>query len=292
MRQIGEEDYYSLLKGQSLYCLTRFTEIISIKYRSLFGELAVAAAGCNQQNYPIPVRLIACKALSIFLKKMDKHKLELSSEQLANIENLQPIDRVVELPLLSETLPLIMELLVELNKHKQLTTLLNRPAPEYFLGLFHQCINQSSLLTTFIGLLEGVSQDYNTFSGLVTIFLSFSSECLKAYSGVLHSEQKKYLKGADTELILTALRVSGLFIQQINCHSQSVAERERMVELLPTIVEIMELSEEVQLQVALSLYLKGVIRIASEVIVGRKELVECVVSAVRILLLIPKDKSL
>ena len=37
VRQVKEEDYYSLLKGQSLYCLTRFTEIISIKYRHLFG---------------------------------------------------------------------------------------------------------------------------------------------------------------------------------------------------------------------------------------------------------------
>lgn len=25
VRQVREEDYYSLLKGQSLYCLTRFT---------------------------------------------------------------------------------------------------------------------------------------------------------------------------------------------------------------------------------------------------------------------------
>jgi hypothetical protein len=65
-----------------------------------------------------------------------------------------------------------------------------------------------------------------------------------------------------------------------------------MVELLPTIVEIMEVNEEVQVQVALSLYIKGVIRIASDVIVGRKEMVDCMVNAVRVLLQIPKDKSL
>lgn len=73
-----EEDYYSLLKGQSLYCLTRFTEIISIKYRHLFGELAVAAAACNHPSSPLPLRLVSCKALSMFLKKIDKHKLELN----------------------------------------------------------------------------------------------------------------------------------------------------------------------------------------------------------------------
>jgi hypothetical protein len=36
IKQIKDEDFYELLKGQSLYCLTRFTEIISIKYRALF----------------------------------------------------------------------------------------------------------------------------------------------------------------------------------------------------------------------------------------------------------------
>ncbi|HRC88013.1 MAG TPA: hypothetical protein PK413_20695, partial [Thermoanaerobaculia bacterium] len=75
VRQVREEDYYSLLKGQSLYCLTRFTEIISIKYRHLFGELVVAAAAANNAAAPLPLRVVACKALSMFLKKIDKHRL-------------------------------------------------------------------------------------------------------------------------------------------------------------------------------------------------------------------------
>lgn len=82
IRQVRDEEYYSLLKGQSLYCLTRFTEIISIKYRHLFGELLTAAASCNNVSAPLPLRVVACKALSMFLKKIEKHKLELTTEQL------------------------------------------------------------------------------------------------------------------------------------------------------------------------------------------------------------------
>jgi hypothetical protein len=88
VRQIKEEDYYSLLKGQSLYCLTRFTEIISIKYRALFGELITAAASCNNNSSPLPLRLISCKALSMFLKKIEKHKLDLTAEQVSYIEEV------------------------------------------------------------------------------------------------------------------------------------------------------------------------------------------------------------
>lgn len=82
IRQVRDEEYYSLLKGQSLYCLTRFTEIISIKYRHLFGELLTAAASCSNVSAPLPLRVVACKALSMFLKKIEKHKLELTTEQL------------------------------------------------------------------------------------------------------------------------------------------------------------------------------------------------------------------
>jgi hypothetical protein len=82
VRQVRESDYYALLKGQSLYCLTRFTEIISIKYRTLFSDLVAAALSCNVPDNPLSLRLIAAKATSSFLRKIDKHKLQLSSDVL------------------------------------------------------------------------------------------------------------------------------------------------------------------------------------------------------------------
>ena len=85
MRQVREEDYYSLLKGQSLYCLTRFIEIISIKYRNLFSDLLAAAISCNLNGAPLSLRVISCKAASAFLKKIEKHKLEISGETLTLI---------------------------------------------------------------------------------------------------------------------------------------------------------------------------------------------------------------
>ncbi len=162
--------------------------------------------------------------------------------------------------------------------------------PEYFLALFHQCLAQQSLVTSFVSLLEGVSEDYQTYAGLLNIFASFTGECLKAYSGILRSDQKKFLKTADTDLILTALRVTDTFIKQSAVHS-GASERERLVELVGVAVEILEVNEDVQVQVALSLFLKGVLRIAADLISERKELVDQFVNAVRILLRVPKDKS-
>lgn len=147
------------------------------------------------------------------------------------LEEAEVSERVVELPLLHETLPQVMEVLIEVFRNKQLRTRTGKLPPEYFLALFHQCLAQQSLVTSFVTLLECVSEDYQTFAGLVVIFASFTADCLKAYNAILRSEQKKFLKPADTELILTALRVAGTFISQSVLHTNS-GERERLVELV------------------------------------------------------------
>ena len=77
-----------------MFCLTRFIEIISIKYKNLFSELLAAAISCNLNGAPLSLRVIACKAASAFLKKIEKHKLSLDQETLCLIEEVQAIERV------------------------------------------------------------------------------------------------------------------------------------------------------------------------------------------------------
>lgn len=64
-----------------------------------------------------------------------------------------------------------------------------------------------------------------------------------------------------------------------------------MIELVSPAVDIMEINEDVPLQVALSLFIKNVIRSADSVFAASKDLTELIVRAVRLLLRIPKDKS-
>lgn len=56
-------------------------------------------------------------------------------------------------------------------------------------------------------------------------------------------------------------------------------------------LDILDINEDVQVQVALSLYLKGALKISADIIAERKDLVDHYVNAVRILLRVPKDKS-
>jgi len=43
------------------------------------------------------------------------------------------------------------------------------------MALFHQSLSQNSLMTSFINLLDSICEDYQTYSGLVNIFVSFSN---------------------------------------------------------------------------------------------------------------------
>lgn len=95
-----------------MFCLNRFIEIISIKYRHLFSDLFVTALSCNLSGAPLSLRIVACKAASSFLKKIEKHKLQISSDTLSFVEGVQAIERVCEIPLLPETTPVILEILV------------------------------------------------------------------------------------------------------------------------------------------------------------------------------------
>lgn len=93
----------------------------------------------------------------------------------------------MEIPLLHETIPQVVEVLIEVFKNRQVRGRVGRLPPEFFLALFHQCLSQHSLVASFVGLLENVSEDYQTYSGLVVIFAGFSNECLKAFNSVLRS---------------------------------------------------------------------------------------------------------
>ena len=161
----------------------------------------------------------------MFFKKMEKHKLELNSSQLEYLENVQIIEKIIQIPLANDTLSLVLDALVEFSKNKQLKNKLLKPPAEYFLALFHQCLKQPNYLSVFISLLEGVSDEYQVYKNLTVVFVQFTRECLKAYNGIIHSQQKKQLKSVDTELILTSLRVAGVFIERNSNFENSTQEQ-------------------------------------------------------------------
>lgn len=116
IKQFDLEDFdisVCLLKGQTLYCLTRFTEIISIRYKHLFTDLVVGCSTCVNEAYPTAIRVTACKSLTIFLRKIEKHKLKLTEEQVHALEvDNKANEGVMTLELTPETNSYALEALI------------------------------------------------------------------------------------------------------------------------------------------------------------------------------------
>ena len=64
-----------------------------------------------------------------------------------------------------------------------------------------------------------------------------------------------------------------------------------MIDLFTTSIDIMDINEDVPLQVVFSVFLKNVIRITHRYFQKDQKKIQMVISIVRILLRIPKDKS-
>lgn len=69
----------------------------------MFCELVTSCCSCVDENYPTAVRVAACKTLTIFLRKIEKHKLKLSPEQVKKIMDLKTVEGIMSIELTTET---------------------------------------------------------------------------------------------------------------------------------------------------------------------------------------------
>lgn len=51
----------------------------------MFCELVVSCSKCVVDHYPLAVRIAGCKILTIFLRKIEKHSLQMSVEEIGSI---------------------------------------------------------------------------------------------------------------------------------------------------------------------------------------------------------------
>ena len=154
----------------------------------------------------------------------------------------------------------MLEALCELCKNKQLNSFIERVTPHYYLSLLNQSLVQQSLTQSFSNLVEAASLIPSVFSNLVELFKRFTSSTLSACLNALSEEPRRTLKQIDIDCVLTALRL--VYVLQLKCGSHSKADKEALAEMIPAAVDILEVNSDIQIQVALSLYLKTALRVA------------------------------
>ena len=59
------------------------------------------------------------------------------------------------------------------------------------------------------------------------------------FNKILLSEQKKYLKTMDTELILVVLKAINILVEKSLIHSSKDAEKKKLLNVLPVLTDIL-----------------------------------------------------
>ena len=153
-------------------------------------------------------------------------------------------------------------------KNKQLNALIEKVTPQYYFSLLNQSLHQMSLTQSFSNLVEAASLIPPVFSTLVSLFSKFTGSTLAACLSAMSDDSKRTLKQIDIDCVLTSLRL--VHVLQLKCGEHSRGDKEALVEMVPAAVDILEVNTDIQIQVALSLYLKTALRVAPEVIEEKK----------------------
>lgn len=99
------------------------------------------------------------------------------------------------------------------------------------------------------------------------------------------------MKALDIELILTVLRSINILVDNCTSASDKLDEKARLLSLLPSMCDILERNDDVQIHLAASVYLKNLIKVCNELLLENSSYVQRVMKTIRNLLKIPTDKS-
>ena len=187
--------------------------------------------------------------------------------------------------------------MIELTKNLGPSCLPDDMTSAYLLENIHRNISHPTVLKTCFSLLELICKSAESYSRVIMaegsgseepVIPYFIQDCLLSYSNIVKSEQKKYLKALDIDLILTVLKLSNLILEKCPPEHSSIVSH--LAGITPLLTEIIEYNEDIQIHIATTICLKSMIRLCPKVL-QQKEYQKNIAGVIRCLLKIPADKT-
>jgi len=82
----------------------------------------------------LPVRVICCRAIAMFSRKVEKHRIELPESMF---QESQVAAEIISMPVTSETVNVVLEALIELARLSKSQTRFLASNSQFLLGAFH-----------------------------------------------------------------------------------------------------------------------------------------------------------
>ncbi|KAL4462226.1 hypothetical protein ABPG72_018824, partial [Tetrahymena utriculariae] len=260
-----------ILIAKSLWCVTRFSEVIAQKHTELFLPLFKVALSCLSNIHQFPVRLTAVKSIGVIAHKMKQYQQQLPDRSIWAQYGIEDISILVDVfDILTyvnvETVHIILDTLVYLNKLSKvyIPEIANLGARS-ILQIFTLQHNDQMINRITMELITQLSEDPISFN--IIFQNAFSSFILDSFNLIKHhiaeNSNLTQIRQQDLSLMASIFDVTSIFVK--NCQDNNA--KESLIKLLPPLLNLMIVNEECTLQQHASICLKNFIKVADQYII-------------------------
>ncbi|KAL4481460.1 hypothetical protein ABPG74_007549 [Tetrahymena malaccensis] len=283
-----------ILIAKSLWCVTRFSEVIAQKHTELFLPLFKVAMSCLSNNHQFPVRLTAVKSIGVIAHKIKQYQQQLPDRSTWVQYGIEDVSILVDVfDILTyvnvETVHIILDTLVHLNKLSKvyIPEIANLGARS-ILSIFTLQHNDQMINRITMELITQLSEDPLSFN--IIFQNAFSSFILDSFNLIKHhiaeNSNLTQIRQQDLSLMASIFDVTSIFVK--NCQDNNA--KESLIKLLPPLLNLMIVNEECTLQQHASICLKNFIKVADQYII-KNQLVKDVLQVIMKLLQVPTNSQ-
>eukprot|EP01017_Pseudomicrothorax_dubius_P030707 TRINITY_DN3852_c0_g2_i2.p1 TRINITY_DN3852_c0_g2~~TRINITY_DN3852_c0_g2_i2.p1 ORF type:complete len:1056 (-),score=282.50 TRINITY_DN3852_c0_g2_i2:43-3210(-) len=260
----------AVLRGRALWCIGRFSEVISLKHKEAFLPLFALAVNNLNGNESLPIRLAACKSVANFAHKIEKFALlsETSAKQEYKIARTDTVNELFDLleRVSIDTLHLPLEAILHVGRlNRDHLGQIAQVGGQAFIRLYERYATEPVVgpgLKDIIKLLcetqESFSLTYQKFAGFLRSFFAQIGAAIdsQSLSKLLtrpigqEGSQQTYL-----EFLLGVLDMISMFLKA----SSELQSQDNLTEAIPIIQRLILSCDDTMIQVRATLCLKNFI---------------------------------
>ncbi|EGR32294.1 hypothetical protein IMG5_089160 [Ichthyophthirius multifiliis] len=292
---IDNQNTISILVAKSIWCVSRFSEIIASKNNELFLPLFKVCTERISSRNEFPVRLTATKAIGMFAHKINTYKQQLVIDKnqllqygVGNANILYDIFDILN-NVNEETIHIVLDTLVYLNKLSpvyapEIANIGSRKILQVF-TLQHADVLVSKITLELITQLAENAQSFMIIFSSISPFILDSFQLFQNH--ILVNSDLSQIRQYDITLMASIFDVTSIFVK--NCIDNKA--KESLITLLPPLMNLMAVNEESVLQQHASICLKNFLKVADQFIL-KNGLIQDVMKVIMKLLQVSQNSQL
>ncbi|CAD8159758.1 unnamed protein product [Paramecium octaurelia] len=271
------------LQARAIWSTTRYSDLISHQFKELFVPLFESVIVYLDSKYPITLRIISVKALGNYASKIHKYSIPFEYKQEFMESVLTVLQEATQDQMIS-----ILESTIHLVKFSpNLATTLAKNGSKVLLQFFSVFHSEQVVIKPFNELIVRICQCKEAYPYIFEVFCPFILDCFQVFYEDVHKIQdKSKIKQSDISLMSAIMNITSTFIKFC---SDSKAQ-DAFINLLPSMVNLILINEDPQLQVHTSQCLKNFIIIETGQIL-KMNLVQDVMKVNLKLLEVPQNSA-